>query len=317
MRTNTYRLAVALQAKTTTASICTPAASTPRPTASPRTSPSSRATAPVQTSASCRYGHMTPTRTCSDRRKQEHHWAAASSPATSPHSAAINCGGNAASSPPPSSTATPPRSPSAPTPARRRSVPLLRPRRLLPQPRLGTRALATRHHLVTARRNHAQRTRRPHQGRRRHRHQLRGRARDPPPGRRLTRRRAPGSPPRGPGQHRRFHRQPATENGDTTMSAFIVHPEHINVLIGPAYTTSAAACRCAGCSAIPPTSPSSLQRTPRASGACCSRRTPHRSTTYTASTTTSTRATPPSALPHRVVAARAPQCPALLPAPGG
>ena len=79
-------------------------------------------------------------------------------------------------------------------------VPLLWPRRLLPQPRLGTRALATRHHLVTARRNHAQRsTRRPDQGRRRHRHQLRGRARDPPPGRRLTRPRAPGSPPRGPG----------------------------------------------------------------------------------------------------------------------
>ena len=70
MTTNTYRLAVALQAKAIDSIDLHAGGSTPQPTPSATTSPSSRATAPVQTSASCRCGHATPTRTCSDRLKQ-------------------------------------------------------------------------------------------------------------------------------------------------------------------------------------------------------------------------------------------------------
>jgi hypothetical protein len=79
-------------------------------------------------------------------------------------------------------------------------IPRLRARRLLPQPRLGPRPVSPRHHLVPARRHRPHRPGPgPHQGRHRHRRQLRGRPAKPPLGRRLTPRRAPGSPPSGPG----------------------------------------------------------------------------------------------------------------------
>ena len=121
MSTNTYRLAVTLQAKAIDSiDLHTRGAYTVAHTVGDDITVIG-ATAPEPANASCRCGHMTPTRTCSVRLKPTDPSAAASSPATSPHSAASTYAGNAASSPPPRSTATPPSSPSVLIPARPRS----------------------------------------------------------------------------------------------------------------------------------------------------------------------------------------------------
>ena len=145
-----------------------------------------------------------------------------------------HCAGNAASSPPPSSTATPPT--------------LARPAGHPSQAQIGFHACGradyylshdwapgrsprdtswsllvgtTRRGLVVG----------PDQGRRRHRHQTTRPSWKPATWSPSDTTTCTGLAAARARSQRRLHRHPATENGDTTMSAFIVHPEHINALI--------------------------------------------------------------------------------------